>query len=152
LYDEYKNLHPEVVAKGPSSFLITGSPRYAASFDKSTDTQEMSLQAKHVSLRAFEYCHSFGGKVPQMTFQFDVSQMGIKSEILKSKYLSTFQSDQNGSALGGYSGGPVCVLGYDGFFLIGITKECKRFDDLYVIFASPITAIIEDISAKRFSR
>ncbi len=144
IYDDYCSVAPDLAAERPSNFLIHGSPNYAGSGDNSS----MSLQAMHVSLRQFHYHQSISGKNPQISFQFDSGQLAVNDDDLKRRYKQNFQSDNEDSAFGGYSGGPLCVFGYDGFFLIGITVECKSFDALYVGIASPISSIIDEISSQ----
>lgn len=77
---------------------------------------------------------------------FDTSMLRMFD--LKTKFKSELQADKDGSAFGGFSGGPVCVFGYDGFYLVGITSECKKFGDLYIVTASPISAIVDDLKNK----
>ena len=100
-----------------------------------------------VSMRRFDII-DFPNQAPQIILQFDASKFSIPDAELQETFSKKLENDPDGGQFGGYSGGPLCAVGTHEFRLIGIIKECTKINNLYVIVASPITSICNDIASK----
>lgn len=141
----YLGINPEEAAREPSFFLINGSPNFASSYNKYTNEQDISLQAMHIQFRQITTRYE---EASRLSFEFDANELRIDDKEKENKFRKKFidgLKSSNNTLMGGFSGGPICVFGYDGLFLIGITIECKNFDSRFNIIAAPINEIISNI-------
>lgn len=147
LFNEFKSISAGTIDEKPSNLLINGAPNFAYKHDIATGIQHISLQPVHVSVPQFNKFLSVYDENQKIVVQFDANKLKVDNEEFENEFKDYFKSPPNYS-FGGYSGGPACIFGYDGFFLIGIISQCVNFSNHYNVLISPIAAIIEDIYRK----